>query len=309
MEIRWMQSFVAVAEELHFGRAAARLQMAQSPLSQTIRKLEKELGAELFERNTRSVALTAAGHAFLPHARAVLGEVERARQATRASVGAVYGHITLGFTGALNHLSLPPLTRAVRTTYPDIDLDLVGRVMTRDAIQQLDSGALDLAFVGLPVESALVHTRLIAREPFCVVLPSDHRLANRSVIELVEMADDDFISTPLTAGSALQEDAMRACLEAGFRPRVVQEITDPYMILMLVAAGVGVALMTEGLANVAPPGAVFVRLTGGTVRMNHGLAWSAKAIHRSVVREAVLALAERVLPTPPPGVNWSATAN
>lgn len=296
MEIRWLQAFVVVAEELHFGRAASRLQMAQSPLSQTIRKLERHLGVALFERNTRSVELTAAGHALLPHARTVLAEIERARQATRASDGVVYGRISLGFTGALNHLSLPPLTRAVRRIYPHIELDLVGRVMTRDAIVQLDNGALDIAFVGLPVDATNIATRPIAVEPLGVVVPADHRLAGREAIELVELADDDFISTPLSAGSAMQEDALRACLEAGFRPHIVQEITDPYMILMLVAAGVGVALMTEGLANLTPPGSVHVRLTGGTVQMHHGIAWSSKAVRSSVARNAVLALAESGTP-------------
>ena len=96
MEIRWLQAFVAVAEELHFGRAAARLQMAQSPLSQTVRKLEKDIGVPLFERSTRSVALTSAGHTFLPHAYRILESVDIARQATRASAGGVYGFISRG---------------------------------------------------------------------------------------------------------------------------------------------------------------------------------------------------------------------
>ncbi|MBS1694372.1 MAG: LysR family transcriptional regulator [Actinobacteria bacterium] len=307
MEIRWVQAFIAVAEELHFGRAATRLQMAQSPLSQTVRKLERELGVSLFERSTRSVSLTAAGHAFLPHARAVLEQVDMARQATRASEGAVYGHITLGFTGVLNHLSLPPLTRAVRERFPDIDLSLVGRVMTRDAVQQLDSGALDIAFVGLPVDSAAVRTRLIAREPFGAVLPIDHRLAGETAIDLAALADDDFIATPVLAGSALQEITLAACVDAGFRPRVVQEITDPYMILMLVAAGVGVALMTEGVANVTPPGAAYVPLTGEPVLMLHGIAWSPR--RGSLARDAVLALSEKVLPTPPDSPNSDAAAH
>jgi DNA-binding transcriptional LysR family regulator len=128
------------------------------------------------------------------------------------------------------------------------------------------------------------------------VLPADHRLADEEAIDLTELADDDFITTPLTAGSALQEIAMRACVEAGFRPRVVQEITDPYMILMLVAAGVGIALMTEGVANVTPPGSVFVPLTGDPVLMLHGIAWSPRK--GSAARDAVLALSEQVLPTP-----------
>ncbi|EME55402.1 LysR family transcriptional regulator [Rhodococcus ruber] len=296
MEIRWLQAFVAVAEELHFGRAAARLQMAQSPLSQTVRKLEKDLGVPLFERNTRSVALAAGGHAFLPHAYHILESVETARQATRASAGGVYGRIKIGFTGVLNHISLPPLTRALRQRYPDIELDLVGRIMTREAVTQLESGALDLAFVGLPVQSTAVATRLIRRESFGAVLPSDHPLAGEAEIDLHDLADDGFITTPLSAGSALQESAMRACLDAGFRPRVVQEITDPYMILVLVSAGVGVALMTSSIATITPPGTVFVPLADESVYMHHGIGWSPRRV--SPALEVALRVAEEILPTP-----------
>jgi len=296
MEIRWLHAFVAVAEELHFGRAAARLQMAQSPLSQTIRKLEKDVGVPLFERSTRSVALTAGGHTFLPHAYRVLDDVETARHAARASAGGVYGHLTIGFAGVLNHRALPPLTRAVRQRYPHIEMTLLGRVMTRDAIGQLDSGAIDLAFVGLPVTSSSVTARLIRREPYGVVLPLDHRLASESEIDLRDLADEGFVTTPLSAGSALQEGAMRACLDAGFRPRVVQEITDPYMILMLVASGVGVALMASGVADVTPPGTVFVPLKGDATYMNHGIAWAPKKM--SAALAAVLTVADDVLPTP-----------
>ena len=296
MEIRWLHAFVAVAEELHFGRAASRLQMAQSPLSQTIRKLEKDIGVQLFERSTRSVALTAGGHTFLPHAYRVLEDVETARQATRASAGDVYGRVTIGFAGVLNHRALPPLTRTARQRYPNIELTLLGRVMTRDAISQLESGALDLAFVGLPVASTSVTARLIRREPFGAVLPLDHRLASEREIDLRELADDGFVTTPLSAGSALQESTMRACVDAGFRPRVVQEITDPYMILMLVAAGVGVALMTSGVADITPPGTVFVPLTGDATYMNHGIAWSPQKMSPALA--AVLEVADEILPIP-----------
>ena len=296
MEIRWLESFVAVAEELHFGRAAQRLRMAQSPLSQTIRKLEKDLGTTLFDRSTRSVELTAAGHAFLPHAHRVLEGIETARHATRASEGRVYGRIRIGFTGVLNHRALPPLTRTLRQRHPDIELTLVGRIMTRDAVNQIESGALDLAFVGLPVTSPSVTTRLIRREPFGAVLPSDHRLAGESKIDLRDLSDDGFVTTPISAGSSLQEIAMRACLDAGFRPQIVQEITDPYMILMLVAAGVGVALMSDGIAEILPPGTVFVPLTGKPVYMPHAIAWSSAP--PSPAMAVTLRIAEEILPTP-----------
>jgi DNA-binding transcriptional LysR family regulator len=297
MEIRWLEAFVAVAEELHFGRAATRLRMAQSPLSQTIRKLEKDLGQPLFDRSTRSVSLTAAGHGLLPHAYRVLEEVESARLAARSAAGDVYGRITIGFSGVLNHRSLPPLTRTLRQRYPNIELALVGRVLTRDAVAQIGSGALDLAFVGLPVDAAGLESRLIGREPYGVVLPSDHRFAHESCIDLAELADEGFVSTPQTQGSALHETVLQACANAGFRARVVQETSDPYMILLLVAAGVGVALMTSSMAAMLPPGAVFVPITDDTPYMLHGLLWSPARVDPAL--RVLLEISEEVLPTPP----------
>lgn len=299
MENRWLNAFVVVAEELHFGRAATRLRIAQSPLSQIIRKLEKEIGASLFDRNTRSVSLTAAGNALLPHAYRVLEELELAKQSAQASVGTVYGNVSIGFAGALNHKTLPPLTRAVRQRYPDVTLTLMGRVMTRDGVEQVEQGALDLVFVGLPLEPTPLRTRLIRREPFGAALPIDHPLAGEAEIDLADLAEEGFITTPARTGSALQDAAMRACVDTGFRPRIVQEITDPYMILTLVAAGVGVALVSSEVADIMPYGAVFVPLRGEQTYMNHGLAWADE--NPSHVLKAVLEVAEEVLPTPGDG--------
>ena len=130
--------------------------------------------------------------------------------------GVFYGTVSIGFSGALNHLTLPPLTRAVRQRYPEVTLKLVGRVMTRDGVEQIERGALDLAFVALPLDpSPLVRTRLIAREPLGVALPVDHPLAADPVVDLVDLADDGFITTPAAAGSGLQEAGLRACVTPG----------------------------------------------------------------------------------------------
>ncbi|TLK56542.1 LysR family transcriptional regulator [Glutamicibacter sp. V16R2B1] len=296
MEIRWLEAFIAVAEELHFGNAAVRLRMAQSPLSQTIRKLERSLGTELFIRSTRSVELTAAGHAFLPHARQILAELDAAAQAVRVPQGKVYGNLVMGFTGVLNGVALPQLSGALRRVYPDIQLTLVGRVMTQDAVQQLDSGALDLAFVGLPVDSTRVNSRLLVREAFGMVVPEDHPLAQGGARRLADFAQEPFITPPLGAGSALLDSTMRACSDAGFHPIISQQITDPYMTMMLVTAGMGVAFLPEGIAAVLPPGTSFVHLDGKQYYMNHGLAWSKRP--GSKAREAFLELSQEVLPTP-----------
>jgi DNA-binding transcriptional LysR family regulator len=296
MEIRWVEAFIAVAEELHFGRAATRLRLAQSPLSQTIRKLEKELGVRLFDRNTRSVALTPAGQAFLPHAHRVFEELELGRQSTRAAAGEVYGTVSIGFSGALNHLTLPPLTRAVRQRYPQVTLSLAVRVVTRDGIEQLEQGGLDIALVGLPIAPSSVRTRLIGREPLGAALPVDHPLSGESAVDLADLADDGFITAPAESGSSLQESTLRACVKAGFQPRVVQEIADPYMILTLVSAGVGVALMPSNVAGIMPSASVFIPLRDEPTFMDHALAW--RPDNPSPVLRAVLEVAEEVLPTP-----------
>lgn len=297
MEIRWLEAFVAVAEELHFGRAAARLHLAQSPLSQTIRKLEREMGVTLFDRSTRSVALTPAGRALLPHAHRIFEEIELGRQGSRAVSGSLYGTITIGFSGALNLRTLPPLTRAIRRRHPQITLNLVAGVLTREGVVQIERGALDLAFVALPVDpSPRVRSRLIAREPLGVALPIDHPRAGDPAVDLSDLADDDFITLPAAAGSGLREAGVAACVAAGFRPRVAQEIADPFMILTLVAAGVGVAVVPDGVAQIMPPGSVFLPLRPRPAQLDHAIAWAAD--NPSTVLAAVLAIADSVLPEP-----------
>jgi DNA-binding transcriptional LysR family regulator len=294
-EIRWLEAFVAVAEELHFGRAALRLHTSQSPLSQTIRKLESDLGTRLFERNTRSVALTPAGYALLPRAYRVLQDMRLAREAALAEVEGVRGTIRIGFSGAVNHLTLPPLTRAVRRRYPEIGMDLTSRVRTADGLASVANGTLDLAFVGLPESPPpSVLTRLVAREEIGAVLPLDHPLARETSIPVQSLSADDFISPPVDGSSSMTEVMLASCMAAGFRPRIVQELSDPYMVLTFVAAGVGVTLMSSGISNIIPSGATYVPVDEPHHYMNHAIAWSAE--NDSAVLAAVLEIAETIFP-------------
>ncbi|MFI6875659.1 LysR family transcriptional regulator [Streptomyces sp. NPDC050400] len=296
MEIRWIEAFLAVADELHFGRAAERLRMAQSPLSQTIRKLERQLGTPLFERSTRSVSLTSAGRAFLPHARRIVSELDLARRAARSGQSEVYGQVTIGFSGTLNHRTLPPLTRRVRELHPGVELTLVGGVVTEQAVLQLKQGRLDLSFVGLPVRHAGITARAIAVEPFGAVLPLGHPLAEADQVALADLADEPFVAVPRHPGSAYREVLLGACLAAGFRPAVTQEVVDPYLILSLVAAGTGVSLAPECLRPVMPEGAVYVPLAPPVPELRSGIAW--REDHDGEALRAVLAVAAEVLPEP-----------
>lgn len=295
MELRWIEAFVTVAEELHFARAASRLGVTQSPLSQMVKRLERELGVTLFERSTRSVALTGAGRSFLPHARGMLSELDLAHRSLREP-SPEYGNVQIGFSGALNHRTVPPLAMAARSRYPGITLTLMHQVVTSDALRQLHSGEIDLAFVGSPIGRTELSTRLISREKLGVILPATHPLRGRRTLSVSDLSDDDFVALPQLQGSTLRESLVQACIVGGFRPRIVQEVIDPYMVLSFVAAGLGVSLVPASLEQILPQGAIFRPLTGEVPVLEAGIAWNPQRTSRAV--QLILDLAEQVLPTP-----------
>jgi DNA-binding transcriptional LysR family regulator len=299
VELRDLSAFVAVAEELHFGRAAKRLQMAQPPLSRQIRQLEKELGVRLFERNTRSVRLTSAGESFLDPARTVLRDADNAARAAKAAGRGEFGRVTVGFAGASSHETLPRLARAVRAAHPGIELVLAGQTYANVALTRVAEGTLDLGFVRLPVTRPGVATRVIDEEELICALPSDHPLARRERIPVAALAREPFVSFPANAGSSLRDATVHACETAGFTPRVVQEAPDSHTILALVAAGVGVTLTLTSCRHVQQNGLVYRPLAGAPIRLRSALAW--RTDNPSAALGAVLAVAEQALPTPPHG--------
>ncbi|MDI3389145.1 LysR family transcriptional regulator [Streptomyces sp. B-S-A8] len=296
MELRHLHAFLAVAEELHFGRAAKRLQMAQPPVSQQIRQLEKELGVQLFERNTRSVRLTSAGESFLDPVRAVLDGIDVAVHAAKAAGQGEYGRVTVGFAGASSHETLPLLTRAVAAAHPGIELVLKGQTYADVALSRVAEGSLDLGFVRLPVTQPGVEARVIDEEELICALPSDHRLAGRSRIPVAALAEERFVSFPAGAGSSLRDAMVKACEEAGFTPRVLQEAPDSHTILALVAAGVGVTLTLTSCQHIQQTGLVYRPLAGPAVRLQAALAW--RKDNPSAALRTVLDVARTALPTP-----------
>lgn len=296
MELRHLSAFVAVAEELHFGRAAKRLQMAQPPLSQQIRRLEKELGVQLFERNTRSVRLTSAGEAFLQPVRTVLDDLDTAVRAARAAGLGEYGRVSIGFAGASSHETLPRLTRAVRAAHPAIELVMTGQTYANVALARVADGSLDLGFVRLPVTQPGVAYRVIDEEELVCALPSDHPLAAGESVPLDVLAGEPFVSFPANTGSTVRDAMVGACEAAGFNPRVVQEAPDSYTILALVAAGVGVTLTVTSVQHIQQNGLVYRPLAGPPIRRQAALAW--RTDNPSAALRAVLAVAETALPTP-----------
>ncbi|WP_181276242.1 LysR family transcriptional regulator [Brevibacterium oceani] len=295
MEIRWLEAFVAVAEEMHFGRAAARLHMAQSPLSQVIRRLERELGVTLFNRSTRSVGLTAPGEALLPYAHRVINVLGSAVEATRSADGIPTGTLTLGFSGMHNHHTLPHLTRSLRRRFPGVELNLVGGVRTLDGMRRVRNGELDAAFVGLVGEvDEPLQGREISRQRVGVVVPADHRLAERTSVEVTELRQEPFVMGPVDGNSSLTLAARQICQESGFNPDVAQTVSDPFLILSMVAAGVGVALVSSEVIAVLPEAAVWVEIAGRPHAFRHGIIWSSE--NDSIAVAALLSILDDVFP-------------
>lgn len=292
MELRHLRYFVAVGEELHFGRAAERLHMAQPPLSQQIRQLEAELGFELLHRTTRQVSLTPAGRRYLDRARAILAAVDDAGDEAARVAGGSIGKVSLGFIGSATYALLPRLARELRVSFPDIDLVVTGEMLTPRQEQALAEGSLDVALMRTPVLEPSIDVRLLSREEVVVVLPQEHPLALQSSVRLSDLADEPFVAYPSGHRSVLHDTMVSVCQAAGFRPQVAVQAAETSTLVVFVAAGLGVALVPESVRRLGVPGAVFrpIRPTSGEVPQVE-LALGRRKDERD---PAVLAVAQRI---------------
>ncbi|MFE3193453.1 LysR family transcriptional regulator [Nocardia sp. NPDC059240] len=254
VELRHLRYFLAVAEELHFGRAAVRLHIAQPALTQQIQRLETLLGARLFDRTSRTVALTPAGTVLRERATALLGHADRdLAEVTRIAHGS-QGTLHLGFVPSV--LPLEPLrgVREFRDRFPLVEVDLV-EGFTSHLMQRLADGTLDMAIVRDPDDQPGTTTEPLMTEPYMAVLPADHPLADRDSITGAEIADHPLVFFPRAAGSLAYEKNLAPLLESGRRPRIVQEATNWTILLYLVAAGLGVTIAPRSATFTAPASA------------------------------------------------------
>ncbi|MFC9838939.1 LysR family transcriptional regulator [Rhodococcus sp. NPDC127530] len=297
MEISQITAFLAVAEELHFGRAAQRLHSAQPPLSRTIRQLEKQLGATLFERNTRNVRLTSAGEALLGPAREILDACRLAEIAVAAAGRGQVGRVRIGFAGVSSHLLIGRWAKLVRHTHPGIEFVLDSSAFASEALNKLLDGTLDIGLVRWIFTPPGIASRVILNEDFVVALPTDHPLSGRDGVRIEELATEPWVTLPADPGSALRDSLQRAAHDAGFTPRIVQSAPDSMALMALVSAEVGCALTVSSVAeNVNNPDVVFLPLVGGPSTLQLRIAWRADD-DNAALRE-VLRLSEEALPTP-----------
>jgi DNA-binding transcriptional LysR family regulator len=289
IELRHLRYFVAVAEELHFGRAARRLNLAQPPLSQQIRRLESLLGHALFTRTSRAVRLTSAGEALLERARNSLEKLAQGLEEVRSVGRGEVGYLKVGFIGSGMLTSLPAMLGRYRRRYPQVNLHL-REAHSAAVIQAIQDRTIDCGFLrdGGPAEGLEVET--LYEEPFVAVLPSKHPLARRRILSTNELRDDDFVFFPAVASRLAYAKALSLFEEHGFRPRIVQEAPQWLTILRLVGAGLGVTVAPSCVAQIAAPEVVCIPIRS-PVKSEIELAWRASEDRAIVVKFCEMARA------------------
>ena len=261
MELRQLRYFVAVAEELHFRRAAERLHMSQPPLSHQIRLLEDELGCELLARTRRRVETTPAGEAFLRDARAVLADLDRAAHNARRIHEGQTGTLRVSFAGSALLSLVPRVVQRLSATHPAIDIELHER-STSDQIRALATGATDLGLAPLPVGDADVEIEVLVRERTVAAVPSAHPLARARELTLGLLAEYPFVLFPREQAPGYHDLLMTSVTSAGTPPRVIQQASETQTIIGLVAAGVGVSLVPASVQQLALAGVAYRPVSG-----------------------------------------------
>ncbi|MBR1175212.1 LysR family transcriptional regulator [Bradyrhizobium sp. KB893862 SZCCT0404] len=255
IEFAQIRAFVAVADELHFGRAAKRLNMTQPPLSRHIQLLEQSLDVMLLERTSRSVELTMAGRAFLGEARALLQQRENAIKAAREAGALAGGSVKIGFVGATTYGYLPWLASRLRTELPQVETDFV-EMTSREQLDALKSGQIDLGLVRPLKTVDSVRSACVFREELALALPLEHALAARRRPELEQLDGQPFIMYS-TAGPYMNSLLTMAFAAAGIRPNVVQSMSQAQSILALVSTGLGLAIVPGETRNACFDNVVF----------------------------------------------------
>ncbi len=291
-DLRQLRQFIAVAEHLHFGRAAAALHISQPPLSRSIQDLEAKLGAKLLERSRRKVELTAAGAWYLEEARQVLVRLERAgRSVAERSAGGT-GALRIGFVTIADYSVLPGLLSRFKAAYPGVSLAL-RELVTESQLEALGAGDLDLGFVLPPLPARDVDSITVNREPLVVALPGRHALAReRGPLGVRALAEEPFVMVPANLARGLSEVVLGVCARAGFAPRIAQEAVQMQTVVSLVSSELGVAIVPASLLNLRRSGVVYRPVRDRHPRIELRLAWRRDA--RSVPLARFVELAKRL---------------
>jgi LysR family transcriptional regulator, benzoate and cis,cis-muconate-responsive activator of ben and cat genes len=270
--LRRLRYFLAVAEELHFGRAAERLGIAQPALSRQIAVLEEVIGALLFDRVRSKIFLTKAGEVLVPQARDILLRTAEAARSARAAAQGAVGAFAIGFVGSATYSVLPGLVQKFRETHPAVDLTLnaMNNAELRRAL--IDRG-IDVAFARSGLDDGEFASEIVLVEPLVVVLPQSSPLAQRSTIALADLADDSFILYPRHPRPSFADDIIGLCRTAGFTPMVAQETMDLQTAMALVSVGAGLSIVPASVEQSHRHGVLYANLEGSDATTTLFMVW------------------------------------
>ena len=295
IDLRQLRYFQAVAEELHFGRAAARLAIAQPALSRQIQQIEEELGTPLLRRTQRRVELLPAGALLLERSRAIQQELARAISDTRRTGAGELGRLSVGFIHSSTYGLLPSIIGRFRQLHPGIELELHELPITAQHAALL-RGTIDVGLLRVQAAPAELDVLPVMPDPFLLALPTRHALAGRSRVQIRSVAGDPFVMFSRAESPLFHARVQTLCEQAGFAPQVAQHATQIHTVVGLVGAGLGVAVVPATARNLHPRNVRFVQLADKMEPVHVALAWrrghetSAIQAFRKVTQDVVAAL-------------------
>jgi len=268
LEDRELRSFLVLAEQLHFGRAANLLHISQPGLSKQIKGLEEKIGGPLLLRNRRDVRLTAAGTLLYGEARRIVRDLDSLFDATQAAVRGEAGRLRVAVGIATIHSLVPPALRKFREAHPRVEIQ-IGDMSTPRQIEALLAGEVDVGFLRLPIRRAELAVKKVLKEQLTIAASSSFRGA----LTLEKIAHEPFIVIGREVSTTYYDHCIRLCGSAGFSPRVVQEARDTFTLLNLVRAGIGVALVPRSARQMRVSGVRFSDVNRREAEWDVGVAW------------------------------------
>jgi DNA-binding transcriptional LysR family regulator len=273
IELRLFRYFVAVAETLHFSRAAKSLGIAQPPLSQQIKKLESKLGVQLFRRSQRKVELTEAGKVFLESALRTLRVAEQAVEDARHAAAGKAGRLAIGMVSSATYEDLiAAVVLRFRAQCPNVEL-ILQELTTPQQIKLLHTGEIQIGFIRPPIHDPAIALEIVKREPLLVALPVAHPLAERRQIPITALATEPWVTLPSDLGMGFYELVLSLCRKAGFTPKVSQVAAQIHTMISLVAAGLGVTLVPASVSSLRRVGVVYRKLANETPLVETSVAY------------------------------------
>ena len=292
IDLRQFRYFLALSEELNFGRAALRLNISQPPLSRQIRQLEELLGVDLFVRSGTGVTLSEAGAAFLPEVRKTLAQAEKAVAAAKGARVAAGGQFVVGYTTVFDRSAIPDVLGRLRQQFPSWRFVAKGK-HSIGLVRDLKKGAIDAAFIGLHTDTQGLAQEVIDEAPMLVALSAQHRLASKRRIGFDDLRDEPMFWFERRLNPGFYDYCQAYFEQVGFRPPILPEPADHHILLGLIAEGQGIALIPSSLREVKRQGVVFRELKAPSKALSMGIAVAYAADNRSAVLQAFLKLVRR----------------